>query len=573
MAACNRRCRFPFNLFVGLSFLLFAISASEGTARAQPSSLPAAAGTAVDLEGDFVIIHEDFKHSGRYLYFLNTSSGQVPLHFNSKAPTNLLTGDHVRAHGTVGQNGTLILASGGSVTTTSPTTTSSGPLPNTFGAQSTLVILVNFQDAPTNQPYTVASAQSVVFGTSSSFFLENSYQQTWLIGKVVGWYTIPVSSTTCNITTIASDAQSAASAAGINLSAYARYVYAFPQNNACSFAGASFVGGSPSQSWINGTTVNGILDIHIVDHELGHALGLWHSHLLDCGTTATIGSSCGVVEYGDIIDTMGAYQPASPHYNAFQKDRLGWLNYGTSPSITTVTTPGTYVINAYELAGSGPNALKIPKSIDPTTGAKTWYYIEARRAVGFDAFLTNGTCEPCYTQNETNGVLFHIGTDGNGNSSDLLDMTPATPTENGWFDPSLVVGQSFQDPAAGVTLTTSWATSTQAAVSVQFTAAVTVATNQASYSPGQTVSITATVSSGGSPVANAGVSFTITKANGAVVTGTATTGNNGAAVYKLKLMKNDPAGTYQVGVVATINATSGSAAATALTAATAFAVL
>src|SRR5712692_8671566 len=136
MAACNRRCRFPFNLLLGLSFLLFAISASEGTARSQPSALPAAAGAAVDVEGEFVIIHEDFKHSGRYLYFLNTPSGQVPLHFNSKPPTNLLTGTHVRAHGTVDPSGTLILASGGSVKTTLPTTTSpSGPLPYTFGAQ------------------------------------------------------------------------------------------------------------------------------------------------------------------------------------------------------------------------------------------------------------------------------------------------------------------------------------------------------------------------------------------------------------------------------------------------------
>ncbi len=556
MAACNRRCRFRFSLLLGLSFLLFAISVSEGTARSQPSALPAAAGAAVDVEGEFVIIHEDFKHSGRYLYFLNTPSGQVPLYFNSKAPTNLLTGTHVRAHGTVDQSGTLILASGGSVTnlskTTPPPTT---PLPNTFGAQSTLVILVNFQDNPTNQPYTVAYAQSVVFGTTSSFILENSYQQTSLTGNVVGWYTIPVSSTTCDITSIASYAQSAASAAGVNLSSYTHYVYAFPQNSACGFAGASNVGGSPSQSWINGSG----MEMHTVDHELGHAFGLWHSHLLDCGTSATIGSNCTINEYGDIIDTMGASQPASPQYNAFQKERLGWLNYGTSPSITTVQTSGTYVINAYELAGSGPNALKILKSTDPITGAKTWYYVEARQALGFDAFLTNGTCEPCYTQNETDGVLVHMGTDGNGSSCDLLDMTPATQTYAWWFDPSLAVSQTFQDPTAGVTLTTTWVTSNQAAVDVQFTGSVTVATNLQSYSPGQTVSTTATATYAGSPVANVSMSFTITKANGNVVTSSATTGKNGTAVYNLRLSKTDPAGTYLAGAASTIKGTPHSA--------------
>jgi hypothetical protein len=332
----------------------------------------------------------------------------------------------------------------------------------------------------------------------------------------------------------------------VNLSNYTRYVYAFPWNAACGFAGASYVGGNPSQSWIDEST----LDVHVVAHELGHAFGLWHSHLLDCGATATIGSNCTINEYGDIIDTMGAYQPASPHYNGFQKERLGWLNYGTSPSITTVQSSGTYVINAYELGGSGPNALKILKSTDPTTGAKTWYYIEARRAIGFDGFLT--TCATCWTENETNGVLIHIGTDNDGSTSDLLDMTPATQTYAWWFDPSLAVGQSFADPAAGVALTTDWVTSTTAAVNVQFTGAVTIATNQSSYSPGQTVATTATAIYGGSPVSNVSVSFSITKANGGVVTGSATTGKNGSVAYKLKLKQTDPVGNYIAGASTTI---------------------
>jgi hypothetical protein len=48
------------------------------------------------------------------------------------------------------------------------------------------------------------------------------------------------------------------------------------------------------------------------------------------------------------------------------------------------------------------------------------------------------------------------------------------------------------------------------------------------------------------------VTFTITQASGQVTTGTAATGSNGIAVYKLKLTKNSSAGTYQVDAAATI---------------------
>src|SRR5207244_11696796 len=111
------------------------------------------------------------------------------------------------------------------------------------------------------------------------------------------------------------------------------------------------------------------------------------------------------------MGTVIVHQTAAVVYNALQKDGIGWLIYGRSPSIQGVQTSGTYTINSYELGGSGPNALKILKSTDTTTGAKTWYHLEARQAVGFDAFLTNCTY---YTQNEPTGVPFHICTAGNG---------------------------------------------------------------------------------------------------------------------------------------------------------------
>jgi len=463
------------------------------------AQLQSGQGKPVQLDGEMEIVHQDFPDGhGRFVFTLKQTDGtRVPMKFAKHPPTHLLTGDHVRVNGQM-LNGNLLLYSGSNAKQTGGggsgggSMTPSIPVPNTFGTQSVLVMLVNFQD-DASQPYTVADAQSMFFGPVNNFILEGSYGQTSLTGNVVGWYTIPDSVTACNIYQIATDSQNAAVAAGVNLSNYSRYVYAFPFNSACGFAGASNVGGNPSQSWINTAP----LDLHTIDHELGHALGLWHSHLLYCGASATIGSNCSIGEYGDIVDTMGPYGPWSPHYNAFQKERLGWLNYASSPSIQTVTASGTYNINPYELGGAGPKALKILMSTDPTTGAKTWYYLEFRQAVGFDAFLTDGTCEQCYTQNETTGVLFHTGTDSDGNSSDLLDMTPATQTFAWWFDPSLVVGQSFADATAGVTFTPTAVSSSGATVQITMNGSSCAAANPTvSISPSQSQAVTA-----GSPVA------------------------------------------------------------------------
>ncbi len=134
----------------------------------------------------------------------------------------------MHVHGTrIG--GALALSSGTS--TSSFQVVQAAALPNTFGAQNTLVILVNFQDN-TSQPWTVQDAQTMAFTTASNFWLENSFQQTWLTGDVAGWYTLPITSTTCNTSSIQTYAQQAAQSAGYVLSNYNHYVYMFPQVSA-----------------------------------------------------------------------------------------------------------------------------------------------------------------------------------------------------------------------------------------------------------------------------------------------------------------------------------------------------
>ena len=88
---------------------------------------------------------------------------------------------------------------------------------------------------------------------------------------------------------------------------------------------------------------------------------------------------------------------------------------------------------------------------------------------------------------------------------------------------------------------------------------VSVSTDKSSYSRNQSVTITATVTSSSSPVSGANVNFTVTKADGSLATGSATT-SNGTAVYKYRVKQKDPVGTYQVNAVGNISGVSGSAA-------------
>jgi hypothetical protein len=402
------------------------VAVSDRVRAALPATVKAHVEEQIDIEGDLEILHEDNATGGRYHYNLSTAShGRLTLHFAADAP-DLSTGARVRARGIRVQQ-TLALDSGASVQALMSVA------PNTFGEQRTLVILVNFTDKVT-QPYTVSQARDVVFNTTSGWDMENSYGQTWLTGDVVGWYTIPQSSTVCDYYQLAGYAKQAATAAGIPVSNYRRFVYGFP-SNACTWWGLGTVGGNPSQAWIKGT-----FSLGVVGHEMGHNFGLYHSHSMDCGASV-YATTCTVSEYGDTMDIMGG--ASSAHTNAYQKERLGWLNYGASPPLTTVTASGTYDLGPYEQAGSAPKALKILKSTDPTTGRQTFYYVEYRQPLGFDSYLSTNT-------NVRNGVIVHLATVGSGDTSMLLDFTPETSS---WQDPALGVGWSYTDTDAGVTFT------------------------------------------------------------------------------------------------------------------------
>jgi hypothetical protein len=302
----------------------------------------------------------------------------------------------------------------------------------TLGEQRTLVVLVNFQDDP-SEPWTTDYARDVVFNRVSNFFLENSRGQTWFTGDVVGWFTLPMSAKVCDASLLASLANQAAASSGMDLTAYKRYVYAFP-GNPCGWDGYAAFDVLPSRAWIGAG-----FGFQIVSHELGHNFGLGHSGGMHCDGSP-LGSPCISGTMADPFDVMTSW--GEGHLNAFHKERLGWLNYGSMPPIMLVRSSGTYEVEPIESPGTRAKALKILKSMNTATGERIWYYVEVRRALGFDSYLPAGT-------NALEGVLIRVVNDA-GDDTTLLDMGVGTADMR---DAALPVGQTFTDEQAGISMT------------------------------------------------------------------------------------------------------------------------
>ncbi len=453
------------------------------------------------LEGELEVYYEDYKDGSHKLRnILKTTTGLVELRMAEQAK-QMQSGMLVRVRGWLFKHsgdtlGSLVLEDSpdslelladGAVT--SATTAIPAILANTIGEQRTLVLLVNFQDNSV-EPWPLAQVEEMVFGTVNDFYLENSYGRTWLSGDVYGYYTLPIDAV-CDTVEIETYTEPAAAANGINVNSYDRLIYVFPQVSGCGWTGKGTVVGSPSRAWINGS-----LDLRTVGHELGHNFGLQHAKKLECGIN-TIGGDCYTVEYGDSLDIMGS-PGFTGNFNALNKELLGWLNddpSSTSGQIIIADMDGSYQLEPYETApGNAPKALKILRGVDSVSGRRLWYYLEYRQPLGFDTYIGS---YPAMTQ----GALFHLGTENDTNSSQWIDMTPASASAD-WNDAVLPVNNSYSDFDAGVTITTERADATGASVNISYTGPSCIPSNPVlSLSPtesawvaaGSTVTYTATV--------------------------------------------------------------------------------
>jgi hypothetical protein len=406
----------------------------------------------IQAEGLFKVIYEeDFVNEKSVIHYLleemNGHGKSFKLHFAGEIP-NWKTDDHIMVKGhRLDENIVLGLDSGATASTTASASSSL-----VAGEQKTAVILANFQNK--SMECSAASVNSLMFSTVNSYYKEVSFNHVSLAGNVLGPFTIPHNSTdSCSYSSWGSSLHNAALAAGIDLSAFTRLIYVFP-NNSCSSTASGYgtVGGSPSKSWILGYCDRK----EVYAHEFGHNLGMHHA-------------STPTNEYGDYSDVMGYSWSAFFHQNAPHKVQMGWVPGG---NVVDVSQSGTYTLNMLEQSSASTQALKISK---PDT--QEFYFLGFRAPFNRDAALTSTYAH------KTNVHKFKGG------------------SNKTYFLSGLGDGISFRDDLNGVSVTQVAHTATSSTVAVNFFAPVcgkanplvTISPSSQSATPGKGLAYTLSI--------------------------------------------------------------------------------
>jgi chitodextrinase len=526
------------NALVVVAACVFGLIALPSTVFAQ--------GQPVELKGKVVYMHgDDFSHrravgEGYYLQ----GAGRLDQLPGSAAA---YLGQTVTARGEVRDGRTVLteVAAAGGTGTSSGTATASATV---SGTKRVAVILFNFSN-DTSQPFTPASVAQTYFSTGATdrsvanYYNEVSWGQIQVTGQALGWYTIPATNQTCDPATWSTQADQAAQAAGVNLSAYDVKTYVYPGVGLCGWGGLAQMPGT--QNWINGSPSVGIMS-----HELGHNFGLNHASSETCtlanGDRVAYSSTCTASEYGDPWDVMGASSTAN-HLNEWHLAMLGLTS-----DIQTVSADGTYALSPVETQSGSPHALRVPR------GDGTYFDLEYRQPYGiFDAFSGASAA--------VNGVMVRkISSYSTANKPMLIDTTPETAS---FADAALAAGKTFVDLTTGITVTTLSVSSTGAQVQVSFGGGDFVPPNVAISSPTDGGSATLPTTVAVSATDNVGVARVELYRAGTLL-GTDTSApytfswvNGQSGPYTLTAIAYDTSGISSVSPAVTVNATQSDTAA------------
>lgn len=327
------------------------------------------------------------------------------------------------------------------------------------GPQRTMVILVTTQDAE-SVPASKEQINDIVFnGQFNNFIKEASYNKTYFVGDVYGWFTLPRNMNVSGTCTRPSknELSDIISQNNISVNNYDRVLVlrnfcggydssSLPGQGIVIIGDKTFV--SLTDVRLNLTTVYDLYPFtwNFMDaalaHEFGHALGLLHDNFLDCGLKIipAINNPCSNIEYGNSYDVMGSGSLAL-HYNALYKEMLGWLD---SNSSKTIINSGSYILSPLEASSTGIKLIKV----QPISGNIPLYAIEYRRAIGFDSNLATSTL----TKNQSGIIIYKI-IEGTPQATQLLNMHPNQLSgKQKLFYVALGLGETFVDSDNGITV-------------------------------------------------------------------------------------------------------------------------
>jgi len=397
----------------------------------------------VTKEGIFEWVEsDDFDNKKSASDFYLTDKGfRYKLYFAKKDP-GVVTGTKLKVRG-VKINSTIVVQAEKSSTEVLGVTT-----PPSINKK-LAVIMFNFQN-DTSIPKTKAALQGEVqimnnnfkemlFGNISFY---GSLDPAFPDADFFGWYTIPLTNSTCDWDAWTTSAYTTAVSRGAAVSGYDSYLYLTPIPPSCPYKGISQLGGMKAMVLVHPNDPSPYLAI-VMSHEMGHVVSLFHASAYNCtdinGVRVPISTTCVREEYGDPFDIMGA-RTIAQHFNNFHK---GHLNTLKPENTLTVTKSGTYTLWPIEKTSSSVQSLRIPRTVDAAGSISSYYYVERRIPYGIDTFTP---ADAVY-----NGIGIRLGPVYSViERTFLIDPTSTTTT---FTDAPLQLNKTFTDPAYGISIT------------------------------------------------------------------------------------------------------------------------
>ena len=302
----------------------------------------------------------------------------------------------------------------------------------THGVKTVLYMRVNFPDDLT-EPISEADAYAVM-DSVNTFYTTVSYDLTALDTTVAPLVTVPQTKAyySADPGLLLADARTATKQAGYDTANYDRDIVAFTAVPDYNFGGLAAVGGKGL--WLQS------MGAGVTAHELGHNYGLSHANFWDATTNASMVGPGTNLEYGNIFDTMGLADGGIYQFNPAHKYKLDWL---TADAIQTIASNGVYRLYPFDV----PASSRVPGRMYAATVQKDslrYYWLEFRHLFAANPWMQNGLL-----------LNWAPWTDSSGGTQ-LIDTTPGSPDDSDALsrdDAALVVGRTFNDPAAGVHIT------------------------------------------------------------------------------------------------------------------------